>query len=57
VRVGVVSSGLSEAQARIAGFTAFSGPGEAVRWARDCLGEGAKAAVLVEDAGNMTLRL
>ncbi len=55
VRLGIVSSQLGEAQARMAGLEPLSSPEEASRWAMACLGEQAKTAVLVEDAGNMTV--
>ncbi len=57
VRLGIVSSQLSEPQARLAGLEPLASPEDASRWAMACLGEQAKTAALVEDAGNMTVSL
>ncbi len=55
VRLGIVSSGLSERQARIAGLEPFGSREEASAWAKECLGRNARTGVLVEDAGNVAL--
>ena len=57
VRLGIVSSHLSEPQALLAGLEPLASLENASRWAIACLGEKAKTAALVEDAGNMTLSL
>jgi nickel-dependent lactate racemase len=55
VRLGVVSTHLSETDARTAGLELHTDRGAAARWATALLGTGARSAVLVEDAGNTTL--
>jgi len=57
VKLGIVSSHISRREARIAGLEPFTGPEQATRWALNHLSERAREAVLVEDAGNMTLFL
>jgi nickel-dependent lactate racemase len=57
VRLGIVQSHLGAEEARIVGLEPFSRREDATRWALSQLGEDAKTAALVEDAGNVTLSL
>jgi nickel-dependent lactate racemase len=55
VRLGVISSHLSESDARTAGLELHTDRGGAARWAAASLGADARDLVLVEDAGNTML--
>lgn len=57
VGVGIVSSRLNDDEARILGLEPFDEASEAAHWATDRVGRAKGRAVVVEDAGNVTLTL
>jgi nickel-dependent lactate racemase len=57
VRLGIVSSRLSDVEAGTVGLEPFDGAPEAARWAIDRVGQSGGSALIVEDAGNMTITL
>ncbi len=57
VRLGIFSAHLSEKDARTAGLALHTDRAAAARWALGCLGAETRTAIVVEDAGNMTLRI
>jgi nickel-dependent lactate racemase len=57
VSLGIVSTNLGEQEARIAGLESFEDAAAAMGWARAALGSGVSNAVIVEDAGNMTVTI
>jgi nickel-dependent lactate racemase len=57
VGLGIVSSRLSDGEAGIVGLEPFAGATEAAHWAIARVGQRGGRALIVEDAGNMTLTL
>jgi nickel-dependent lactate racemase len=57
VSLGIVSQNLGEREAHVAGLESFADANTAIGWARAAIGRDAINAVIVEDAGNMTVTI
>jgi nickel-dependent lactate racemase len=57
VSLGIIPKNLGEREARIAGLESFTDANTAISWARAAIGRDAISAVIVEDAGNMTVTI
>jgi nickel-dependent lactate racemase len=57
VSLGIIPKNLGERESRIAGLESFTDANTAISWARAAIGRDAINAVIVEDAGNMTVTI
>lgn len=57
VSLGIISQNLGEREARTAGLEPFADANTAIGWARATMGRDVLKAVIVEDAGNMTVTI